>query len=108
MKCQFMQIFIKQIGIPPVLLCASFMLFCGFILTNCETDEPQYRLTPSERSKADTIYLEYIDTLTAFADSLCTSLKEERLQIIVDSIIDLRQREAEALKDRNRATDGIK
>lgn len=76
-------------------------------LVSC-TEDPQYRLTASERSRADTIYLAQVDALNAYTDSICTVLNKSKLQGIVDSIITLRKKEAELLIERNRQADNIK
>lgn len=85
----------------------GIILVCTlWICTSC-ADDTQYRLTASERTKADTIFLAQIDSLNRFADSLCTLLNDTKLQEAIDSIIALRKGEAEALKKRNQTSDQL-
>ena len=71
-------------------------------ITSCGNDGATLQLSRAEYARVDTIYLAQVDSLNALTDSICSELKATKLQFTVDSIIEVRKKEAELIKSRGR------
>ena len=89
-----------------ILPCGRFGLTVALImvvmtsLTNCGDGGATLQLSRLDLARVDTIYLAQVDSLNALTDSICSELKANKLQFTVDSIIELRKKEAEIIKSR--------
>lgn len=78
------------------------LLLLGALLqwTGCESPETGIRLTSSERIRIDSLAKKQIDSLVPILDSLCRVNEDTLIQRGLDSIIELRRREEQILRDR--------
>lgn len=76
-----------------------FLLVFSFGVYSCG-EKPPLRLTTAQRDQVDTLYLRAINQggLSAKMDSLCTATQEAMVQHLVDSMLQVRRDEEEALR----------
>ncbi len=71
----------------------------AFLTTAC-TEEPPPSLSGEHRAMVDTLYSRQVEGLRLELDSLCDALFEQELQRTVDSMLEVRRAEEEALRRR--------
>lgn len=77
-----------------------FGLVCLFFLLACEEEKAnvKIKLSYSERRVVDTLYNEAIQSISANLDSLCDVNYEENVQLMTDSILQMRRLDEERLR----------
>lgn len=78
----------------------TILVICLLTFTSCDQEQPQLRLTSTERVKVDTLFTQQIKAFRAHLDSLCDANREELIQLAVDSIIKVRREEERRLRAR--------
>lgn len=76
------------------------LIFTIALLCACDQEEPQLRLTSSERVQVDTLFTREVKTLRPILDSLCEVMQGERLPKAVDSLLEVRREEERRLRAR--------
>ena len=71
------------------------------LLVSCG-EKPPLRLTTIQRDQVDTLYLRAINQggVAAEMDSLCQAKREIEIKILVDSMLQVRRAEEQALRDK--------
>lgn len=64
------------------------------------SEPPPLKLTAAQRDQVDTLYLKQVAVLGKELDSLCTLQTPERVQQLVDSLLEIRRQEEELLRQR--------
>ena len=77
-----------------------FALVCLSFFFSCEEEKAnvKIKLSYSERRVVDTLYNEVVQQLSADMDSLCELNFEKNVQIMIDSILQMRRLDEERLR----------
>ena len=73
--------------------------FCALCFASCG-EAPPMDLNPKQKAMIDTLYRRSTKILRPELDSICETLFEKRVKLAVDSILELRLKEKEALLKR--------
>ncbi len=68
------------------------------LFSACDHEQPQLRLTSSERIRVDTIFAERVKVFRPYLDSLCEANREALIQSAVDSLLIVRREEERRLE----------
>lgn len=81
-----------------------FFLFLSLISLStfaaCDQEQPQLRLTSSERIKVDTLFTESVKTFRPYLDSICDANRDSLIKAAVDSLLIVRKAEEKRLRAR--------
>jgi PBP1b-binding outer membrane lipoprotein LpoB len=76
------------------------ILICSLLfIASCSTEAPKLKLNKDERTFIDSMYSQQIPVLDSLMDSICLDFRKRDYQRIKDSLIDIRIKEIEAIKN---------
>ena len=84
----------------PIQTLIILFIICAFLFPSCDQEQPQLRLTSSERIKVDTLFTERVKILRPYLDSICEANKETMVKAAVDSLLIIRREEEKKLRAR--------
>lgn len=76
------------------------LLLMALIACDNQKQNVSLRLTPTERSRIDTLYTAKLDSLRPIWDSLCEQRYDSMVKLALDSIVEQRLEEEERLRAR--------
>lgn len=77
-----------------------FIIICTlFLVASCSTEAPKLKLNKEERTYIDSMYSQQIPVLDSIMDSICIDIRIRDYQRIKDSLIDIRIKEIEAIRN---------
>jgi len=92
MKPSFLSIFTR-------LFYFKYLIFIWiFIYTNSCAEPPPLKLTSTQRSEVDTLYLRIVNPMGKQLDSICEANRTRKIQSLIDSMRNVRLSEEEKLR----------